>query len=191
VQNPARGLTLAGQPFTFSPVFMATLGALGQRLPETASRYLNLGPIRQRGIELSLDHRFSGAVAAFANYSYQRTPEVLTPKSGQLPYFASEVGIPARDRFNAGVNVNTRRFLAHASVNYTGEAYWVEVLAPLFAGATDSFAQVNASFGVKWMDGRLTTTVKAVNLLNEEIRQHVYGDLTRLNLVFEARLFVK
>jgi hypothetical protein len=41
------------------------------------------------------------------------------------------------------------------------------------------------------MDGRLTTVVKAVNLLNEEIRQHVYGDLTRLNVVFEARLLLK
>ena len=37
----------------------------------------------------------------------------------------------------------------------------------------------------------ITTSIKAVDLFNEKIQQHVYGDITRLNVVFEARLFVK
>jgi hypothetical protein len=130
-------------------------------------------------------------VTGFANYSYQKTPKALTPASGQLPYFISEIGIPPKNRFNAGVNVNTKRFLGNASVNYTDKAYWTDVLPPFFSGPTDAFTQFNATFGVKWMDGKLTTSLKAIDLFNEKIQQHIYGDITRLNVVFEARLFVK
>jgi outer membrane receptor protein involved in Fe transport len=191
VTNPARGLTLAGAPFTFSRQFMGTAAAVGVRIPEVAARYLNLGPIRQRGLEASIDHSFTPEVNAFANYSYQRTPEILDPETDQLPYFPAEVTIPPKNRFNVGVNYSGKRMLGTLSVNYTDDAYWTDVLAPEFAGPTDAYTQVNASFGVKWMDGKLITSVKAVNLFNEEIRQHIYGDLTKLNVVFEARIYVK
>jgi iron complex outermembrane receptor protein len=191
VTNPARGLTLAGAPFTFSPLFMGTAAAVGVRIPEVAARYLNLGPIRQRGLEASIDFSFTPELNAYANYSYQRTPEILEEDADQLPYFPAEVTIPPKNRFNVGVNYNSRRFLGTLSVNYTDDAYWTDVLAPEFAGLTDAFTQVNASFGVKWAEGKVITSVKAVNLFNEEIRQHIYGDLTKLNVVFEARIFVK
>ena len=36
-----------------------------------AFTYLNLGPMRQKGLELSVDHRVDRALTAFANYSWQ------------------------------------------------------------------------------------------------------------------------
>jgi outer membrane receptor protein involved in Fe transport len=191
VTNRARGLTLQGVPFTFTPLMMATAGAVGVRIPETAARYLNLGPIRQRGFEASVDHSFTPELNAYFNYSYQRTPEILEEADDQLPYFPSEVTIPPENRFNVGLNYSGKRWLGNVSVNYTDDAYWTDVLAPEFAGYTDSYTQVNATIGAKWADGKVITSVKAVNLFNSEIRQHIYGDLTKLNLVFEARFFIK
>ena len=56
-----------------------------------------------------------------------------------------------------------------------------------FDGFTDSFTMVNASFGVRWAEGKVTTTVKGTNLLNQNIRQHVFGDVIKMNLVGEVR----
>ena len=66
-------------------------------LPEKAATYLNLGPIRNRGIEASIDHRFNNEWSAFANYSWQDTPEILSADSGQIPYPVEEVGLPVRE----------------------------------------------------------------------------------------------
>jgi hypothetical protein len=46
---------------------------------------------------------------------------------------------------------------------------------------------VNAAFGVKWLDGKLTTTLKGTNLFNQTIQQHVFGDILKMQLYFEAR----
>ena len=64
-------------------------------------------------------------MSAFANYSYQKNPQVLEPATGQLRYPTSELGVPARNRFNPGLSFNTRRFLGSASVNYADKAFWV------------------------------------------------------------------
>jgi outer membrane receptor protein involved in Fe transport len=80
-------------------------------LPKDVFTYLNLGPIRNKGIELSVEHTINRVWSAYANYSFQDTPEVLTPASGQLPYFTAEVGVPAKNRFNLGVNWGGKRFV--------------------------------------------------------------------------------
>jgi hypothetical protein len=47
---------------------------------------------------------------------------------------------------------------------------------------------VNASFGMKWgEEGRLVTSLKAINLFNEAIQQHVFGDVIKRTLSFELR----
>jgi hypothetical protein len=46
---------------------------------------------------------------------------------------------------------------------------------------------VNGSFGVKWADGRVTTLVRATNLLNQDIQQHVFGDIIKASVVGEVR----
>jgi outer membrane receptor protein involved in Fe transport len=163
------------------------LGAMAQRgiyLPRTAFTYLNLGPIRQKGVELSLDHRFGPGLSMFGNYSWQGNPVVLDDPT---PYPSQELALPPTHRFNAGVNYDGPRYLGSASVNYSDGAFWSDVLTSAFHGFTDAYTLVNGTAGVKWSGGRLTTLVKVNNLLNQEIQQHVFGDILKQNVTFEAR----
>jgi outer membrane receptor protein involved in Fe transport len=199
--DPATGITVTGQPITLPPVVMGILAALPPQLggpvfiPKNIATYLNLGPIRNEGLELSVEHSFVSSehnnVSAFANYSYQKEPKVLEADPDQIPYPTAEVGVPPKNRFNAGVNFSTRRFLGSASVNYSDKAFWNDVLNEPYWGFTDSYAMVNASFGVRWADGKITTSIKATNLFNELIQQHIFGDILRRSVLAEVRIFTK
>jgi outer membrane receptor protein involved in Fe transport len=157
-------------------------------LPRTVTTYLNLGPLRQRGVEVSLDHRINDTFTASANYSFQDDPEILDADSGQIAYPVEELALPAKNRFNASLSWNAERFVGVASVNYSDEAFWSDVLSAPFHGFTDSYTMVNATFGVKWgAEGRLVTSLKGINLFNEAIQQHVFGDIMKRTLSFELR----
>ena len=195
--NPARGLTVTGQPITLPAVLMGVLASIPAQfggpifLPSVASTYLNFGPIRQRGIELSLEHQFSNQLNGYANYSYQNTPKILNPSSDQIRYPVTEVNVPAKNRFNAGLNASTKRFLGNAQVSFVDSAYWQDVFNPEFAGFTDSYTLVNATVGAKWANGKVVTSLKGTNLLNQTVQQHTYGDILKLGVVAEVRVFVK
>jgi outer membrane receptor protein involved in Fe transport len=177
-----------GWPFPASLLDLPPLRAAAfDRVPATYA-YLNLGPLRQKGLEVSLDQDITDQVSGFANYSWQDDPEPRDPDPGQLPFAIAELSVPPHHRFNAGLNFSSKRYLGSASVNYVSRAFWQDVLASLgFDGFTDSFTMVNASFGVRWADGKVTTTIKGTNLLNEDIRQHIFGDIIKRNLVGEVR----
>ena len=165
----------------------ATLSLLAQQgifLPRTGFTYLNLGPLRQKGVELSLDHRVSRAATAFANYSWQAKPTVL---EDPRPYPTQQLALPPTHRFNVGFNVDGARWLGSGSVNYVDKALWTDVLTNAYSGYSDAYTLVNASVGMKWANGRITTLVKATNLLNRDIQQHVFGDLIRRRSTFEVR----
>ncbi|MGE3508129.1 MAG: TonB-dependent receptor [Vicinamibacterales bacterium] len=164
---------------------LTAMAARGIYLPRTAFTYLNLGPIRQKGLELSVDHRFSRGLSMFANYSWQDDPTVLDDPD---PYPTAELALPPTHRFNAGVNADGARYLGSLSVNYSDRAFWSDVLTSNFHGFTDGYTLVNASAGRKWQGGKLTTMVKVNNLLNQTIQQHVFGDLLKTNVSFEARI---
>ena len=76
-------------------------------------------------------------------------------------------------------------------MNYADKAFWVDVLDSPFFGYTDSYAMVNASFGMKFSDGKVITCLKGTNLTNATIQQHVYGDILKMGLVAELRMFFK
>ena len=165
----------------------AIIGLLAQRgifLPRTAFTYLNLGPLRQKGLELSLDHRIARGVTAFANYSWQARPEVLDDPN---PFPAAELALPPTNRFNIGANVDQGRFLGSVSVNYSDKAFWSDVLSAPYHGFTDAYTMLNGSFGVKWNGGKVTTIVKSTNLTNADIQQHVFGDIIKRSVVAEVR----
>ena len=56
-----------------------------------------------------------------------------------------------------------------------------------YDGYTDSYTMVNATFGVKWADGKVTTSLKGTNLLNEKIQQHIFGDILKRSVYAEVR----
>jgi len=202
VTNPARGVTVPtattpSQPVTLSPILMGILAQIPPQfggpilLPEKAATYLNLGPIRNRGIEVSVDHRINQEWSANANYSWQDTPEVLDAGSGQIPYPAKEVGLPSEHRFNAGLGYSGKKVFANANVNYAGQALWVDVLGATYAGYTDAYTMLNATLGVKLASDKVTVSLKGINLTNETIQQHVFGDILKRSVLLELRYFSK
>jgi outer membrane receptor protein involved in Fe transport len=143
--------------------------------------YKNLGKTTQKGLELGIDSAINQHVNVYANYSWQGEPD---PEGFDL----SEMNIPAENRFNTGVGFNYSRFLGNLSVSFSDDAFWQDVLDARYAGTTEAYTLVNAGFGVKWAGDKLTTSVKAVNLLNDEIQQHVFGDVMKRQFVFELRV---
>jgi outer membrane receptor protein involved in Fe transport len=142
--------------------------------------YLNLGTVKNRGVEFGVDGAVSDALNVFANYSYQATPD---------PDFdLSEVNLPPQNRFNAGFNFTEGRFLGNAVVTYVGAAFWQDVLDARFHGPTRSYTQVNGALGMRWANGRIITTLKAINLLDEEIQSHVFGDILKRQVIGEVRI---
>jgi len=143
--------------------------------------YQNLGTVKDKGIELGVDAAVNRYVNVFTNYSYQADPVV----EGFDP---SEVNFPANHRFNVGFNFNYQRYLGNLTVNYTDESYWQDVLDQRYAGTTDAFTLINAGFGMKWMQDHLVTSIKVTNLANQEIQQHIFGDIIKRQVVGEVRL---
>ena len=167
------------------PAILGAMAQLGIFLPRTAFTYRNLGPIRQKGMELSLDHHVASGTA-FVNYSWQAAPKVLDDPD---PFPAIELALPPAHRFNAGTTYAGPRLLGSVVVNYTSKAFWSDVLTSPYHGFTDAFVMVNGSAGIKW-SGRLTTTIKSTNLLNRHIQQHIFGDILGRSVTAEARVDV-
>ncbi|MBI2221633.1 MAG: TonB-dependent receptor [Acidobacteria bacterium] len=157
------------------------LAAQGRGIPCCVT-YLNLGDYTQQGVELGLDAAINRNFSAFVNYSWQGDPD---PENAAD---IRELNLPPTNRVNAGVNFNYSRFLGNVSVTYQDEAFWQDVLDSRFHGTTDSNTLVNAGFGVRFADDKLTTSVKVVNLANEEIQQHVFGDVLKRQIVGEVKV---
>jgi outer membrane receptor protein involved in Fe transport len=160
------------------PAVLEVIAAAGSPLPSTFS-YRNLGEVKDKGVELGVDAAVTQYLNVFTNYSYQWEPD---------PDFAlSEINLPPRNRFNAGFNFSYSRFLGNLSLSYTDEAFWQDVLDARFAGTTDAYTLINGGFGVRWAGEKLVTAVKVTNLANEDVMQHIFGDVTKRQIVGELR----
>jgi hypothetical protein len=63
------------------------------------------------------------------------------------------------------------------------------VLDARYAGTTDSFTQVNTTVGVRFGErDRYTLSLKVVNLFNQEIQQHIFGDIFKRQATAELRV---
>jgi outer membrane receptor protein involved in Fe transport len=167
--------------------FLLQARILTAPLPRTVSTYLNLGPLQQDGLELSIDHRVNNDWSLSANYSYQAKPKVLDAKSGQIKYLTEELALPAKNRFNASVSWNGEKFVGTLQANYQDKALWTDVLSSTYHGYTESFTMVNGNIGMKWNKGKIVTTLKGMNLLDKKIQQHIFGDILRRSVTLEAR----
>jgi iron complex outermembrane receptor protein len=161
-------------------VFIAALAQQGRFLPSRFT-YKNFGESTTQGIELGVNAVVNRYLNAFVNYSYQGDPD---PKDFAL----SELNLPPNNRFNIGANVTYGRFLGNFSVTYTDDAFWQDVLDDPYHGTTDAYTLVNAAFGFKWAADKVTTSIKFVNVGNSDVQQHVFGDITKRQIVGEFRV---
>jgi outer membrane receptor protein involved in Fe transport len=187
--TPSRFYNAAAPPPTWPSIIpTAALTALARLSPPvllpSAFTYLNLGLIKDKGLELGIDAAANRYVNVFANYAYQAMPQVEDFPAGTG---INDINWPARNHVNAGANFSYERMLGNLSVNYTDEAYWQDVLDARYAGTTDAFTLVNLGLGVRWMSNRLTTSLKITNLANQQVMQHIFGDVLKRQVVGEAR----
>jgi outer membrane receptor protein involved in Fe transport len=162
------------------PAVISLLAAQGRFLPSRFT-YKNFGENTTQGIELGVNGNFNRYTAAFVNYSYQADPD---PKDFPL----SELNLPPNHRFNIGANFAYRHFLGNLSVTFTDDAFWQDVLNDPYHGTTESYTLVNGAFGVRWADDKVTTSIKVVNLANSDVQQHVFGDITKRQIVAELKV---
>ena len=156
------------------------LAASGNRLPSVFT-YVNRDFIRNKGIELGVNAAIARGISTYVNYSWQADPEVRD-------WEANEYNIPSAHRFNAGIDAGTDTVMASLSVNRTSTAFWTDVLTGPYHGWTDPFTLVNASFGFKLADGRYNPRIQIMNLLNNEIQQHIFGDVMKRQVVGQLRV---
>ena len=163
------------------PALINFIYAAGRTLPGRFT-YDNFGRYVQKGFELGIDSPVNPYLNVFANYTYQATPD---PKDFDL----SELNLPPQNRFNVGLTFDRQRYLGNFSVGYTDDAFWQDVLDAPYHGTTKPYTLVNAGFGVRWGDkNRITTSVKATNIANQTVQQHVFGDIVKAQVVGEVRV---
>jgi hypothetical protein len=100
----------------------------------------------------------------------------------------SEVNRPPHNRFNFGLGYDTAKWYGNLTINYVGEAFWQDVLDADYHGTTNAYTMVNLTGGYHFSNGRFTPVVKITNLFNQEIQQHIFGDVIRRAVVFEVRV---
>ena len=119
--------TPANPPPTLPPFIPA---AVLNFIPEpglpSVFTYLNLGKVKDKGLELGIEGAVNRYLNVFTNYSYQADPIAKG-------FDAAEINFPANNRFNVGFNANYRRALGNLTVSYTDDAYWQDVLDRRFA----------------------------------------------------------
>jgi len=165
-------------PFPAGAVWAGVYQA-GVRFPSTFS-YENFGRETNQGIELGAQGMVAKNINAFMNYSYQAEPDVN--------FDPSEVNHPPKNRFNFGIGVDNARGFGNITINYVGSAFWQDVLDADYHGPTDAYTMVNLTVGARFKQGRYTPVLKIMNLFNQEIQQHVFGDVMRISIVGELRI---
>ncbi len=177
-EDTSKRYLAANPPPGWPPILVPALNLIGG-LPSTFT-YLNFGKTTQKGFELGVNSSLNPFLGVFANYSFQPTPKVN--------FALSEVNLPAKNRFNAGFNYTRSRYLGDLNVSYSDGAFWQDVLDTPYHGTTKAYTLVNGGFGVKWANNRVTTSVKATNIGNQRIQQHVFGDIIKRQVVAELRV---
>ncbi|HSL19423.1 MAG TPA: TonB-dependent receptor [Methylomirabilota bacterium] len=170
-----------------NPIVIDFLAQMGIRFPSDVLA-LNIGGIRNAGVELSVSHTLRSGLTVFANYSYQRLPEPLDPIGDPMRPPSDTIHTPPENRFNLGATYNGRTWLGSLTVNHSDEAFFAQGLQPFYYGYSDDYTLVNISAGRRWQSGRLTTNLKVLNLFDEAVQQHVFGDVLRRTVMLEALL---
>ncbi|HUF48066.1 MAG TPA: TonB-dependent receptor [Vicinamibacterales bacterium] len=166
----------------------AGLYANGIRFPSEFT-YLNLGKVRDTGIELGIDGAITDRWGAFVNYAYRAEPDPDFPNLTDEQARA-EINLPAQHLLNLGVSYQSPVWYGTFTVSHTTDAFWQDVLDARFHGFTDPYTMVNLTVGRKWQNGRYATALKVVNLANQEIQQHIFGDVLKRQVVGELAVWV-
>jgi hypothetical protein len=152
------------------------LVAQGRGLPWRFT-YLNYDRVTDHGVELSSDVRVGPGVSAFANYTWQADPQ-------PTGFDISDLNLPPTHRVNGGVSLIRGRYFGSVSGSFVDTQFWEDVG---YVGHTAAYTLVDGGLGVRSTDGTMTVAVRATNILNKPVQQHVFGDLIRRTVTGEVR----
>ncbi len=150
------------------PTPFGLIGTVPENTFPSVFTYRNIGEQINEGFEFSLDYRPDVNWRFGFNYSFQDTPEV----SANIDL--ATLNQPAENRFNLALAYNGEKFFSDLNVNYVDEAYWTDVQP--YQGPTDDYTMVNLSVGFHFNDN-VTLSVIGVNIFDDEILQHLFGDI--------------
>ncbi len=153
------------------------------RLPETLT-YVNREYLRDSGLELGLRAELTPEITASVNYSWQAEPAFRGFSADDI----EEIPSPPTHRVNVGLNGAFGIVRAGITANYSDGAFWSDVLTSEFHGWTEPYTMVNASLSAEFQEGRLRPSIRVVNLLNQDIQQHFFGDYIKRQVTFGLRL---
>jgi len=143
--------------------------------------YRNVGKVIDMGVEVSADVWLTNGVSTTLTYAWQDDPEI-EDETGTLI-----LNTPPTNSFGAQLNFDRNTWFGSFGLTFTDEAFWSDVLDSRFWGTTDSYWLVNASIGVRLAD-RYVAQLRATNLFNEEVQQHVFGDIIGRRVAGEVRV---
>ncbi len=142
--------------------------------------YRNVGEVVDTGIEIGFSKRPRNSPwSYFLNYSWQDEPDITGIDIERLPNgeLVEALGTPPEHRANFGFSYDGAKYFFNLNANYVDEAFWTDVLDSRFWGPTDSFTQINVGLGVRLANDRYTFSVNGTNVTDEDIMQHVFGDI--------------
>ncbi len=147
----------------------------GSGLPRSYT-WFNRDHVRSMGLEAGLHAHLTANLSAYLNYARRSEPEIRNIRPDVLD-------LPPAHRFNFGVDGHFGIFQSGATVNYSGRSFWSDPLGGTFFGWTEPFTMVNATLSVELMDGQLKPSLRVVNLLDQDVRQHLLGTYIKRQII--------
>ena len=120
-------------------------------LPKTFA-FVNVGTIRDQGIELALHTDWEYGLSTRASYTFQ-DDTTITESDPTLPLQLNQA---PTHQWAIGIFRDGPRWRGSLNVAYTDEAFWSDVLDSRFWGTTDSYVLTSGQLGVTppWEPGR-------------------------------------
>ena len=150
------------------------------RKPPGRFTYMNFGKSTQQGLELGVNTPLNEILRCLR--------ELLVAGragTGGLRPLGAEPAGHATGSTPASSYSTTSASSANLSVSYSDSAYWQDVLTAPYRGNDRGLHTGQRRLRLQ-VDGRpFTTTIKAMNLGNDEVQQHAFGDVIKRQIMAE------
>jgi outer membrane receptor for ferrienterochelin and colicins len=154
-------------------------------LPKTFS-FINTGELRNQGVELALNSGWEHGMWSTASYTFQARPVL----SDVNPAVRIPVNEPPRHQLAGSFGWNVEQWRGALSVVSASRAFWNDVFPAdsRLRGYSGAYALVNTSVAYRLPGTVVELELKATNLLDRKVQQHVFGDVIRRNVVGLMRI---
>jgi len=142
--------------------------------------YRNVGKTLDQGIELSVNTAWRPGFSTIASYAFQ--DETRATKDD--PDEPLNLNIAPKHQVSLMAIVVGHHWRGQVSASYTDDAYWTDVLDQRFWGWTKDYLLVGGSVGRE--SEHFGFKISGTNLLDQEVQQHVFGDIVGRVISAEA-----